>query len=508
MAATDREGGTAEQVREQVAHALQRARAAQARWASTSPRERARVLRGARERLRAGAEAAVAALASDLGKPPHEALTTEVVADVELFDWWCRHAPRLLAPRRVRLDPLHYPGKRAWIERAPAGVLGLITPWNLPVAIPLRTIVPALLAGDAVVWKPSELAPASARFVASLFTELLPADLLVVLPGAPAYGAALAAAGCDRLCFTGSAATGRKVARAAAETLTPVSLELGGKDAAIVCADVDLERAARGIVWAAFYNAGQNCAALQRCYVERAIYERFEERVVALARTLRAGPGGELPPLASPAQLERVAAQLEDAQRRGARVLCGAQRHQERWYLPTVLAEVPPDALVLQEETFGPVLSLVAVANAEEAVAQANASPYGLTASIWTRDLARARALARRLAAGVVTVNNHAFTGALPMLPWGGLKASGHGVTSSPHALEHLTQPRAVVIDRGQGPGDVWWYPYTETLLELARGSLRLLGGGLGRLAALPRLLGALRRRQRELCGEPARPGP
>lgn len=494
---------------ETIAALIAKARDAQAAWAREPLAARIAAVRVARGRLLDRADEAAALLLEEIGKPRVETLTAEVAANVDLFDYWLGAAPRLLAPERVKLSALNYPKKRAAVERAPVGVVGLIAPWNFPIALPLRTIVPALVAGNAVIFKPSEVTPRAGAFVAALFEGAIPAGLLALTDASREAGEALARAEVDRLVFTGSVATGRKVAAAAAARLTPCSLELGGKDAAIVLADCDLARTAAGIAWGAFYNAGQNCASVERVFVERPIAAAFADAVVARARALRTGPGGDLPPLATERQVEKVAAHVADAVSRGARVLTGGKALPGRFFEPTVLADVPEGALVLEEETFGPVLPIVAVADAEDALRRANRSRYGLTGSVWTSDLARGEALARRLETGVATVNNHSFTGALPALPWTGVKETGAGVTNSRHALAALTRPRAVLVDRGTangaGVGEVWWYPYTETLAAMAKGSLLLARRGLfAKVRAVVTLLPLLKRRTRELAAPPA----
>jgi acyl-CoA reductase-like NAD-dependent aldehyde dehydrogenase len=494
---------------ETIAAVLAAAREAQRAWAGEPLAARVAALGRARARLIERADEAAALLLEEVGKPRVETLTAEVAANVDLFDFWCGAAKRLLAPERVKLSPLNYPKKRAAIERAPVGVVGLIAPWNFPIALPLRTIVPALLAGNAVLFKPSELAPRAGAFAAALFEGAVPAGLLALLEATREAGDALAHAEVDRLVFTGSVATGRKVAAAAAARMTPCSLELGGKDAAIVLADCDLARTAAGIAWGAFYNAGQNCASIERVFVERPIAAALTDAVAARARALRAGPGGDLPPLASERALEKVAAHVADALSRGARLVAGGKAAPgTRFFEPTVLADVPEGALLLEEETFGPVLPIVAVADAEEALRRANRSRYGLTGSVWTADLARGEALARRLETGVATVNNHSFTGALPALPWTGVKETGGGITNSRHALEAFTRPRAILVDRGTangaGVGEVWWYPYTETLAAMAKGTLGLARRGiLPKVRAVLGLLPLLPRRKSELAAAP-----
>lgn len=482
-----------------LTHTLLAAREAQRMWQARPLGERKKSLEAVRERLRTGAQDVACALAADLGKPAGEALTAEVVANVELFDYWLGAGCKALRGHRVRLPRLNYPGKKARVDRLPVGVVGVITPWNFPVALPLRTIVPALLAGNAVLWKPSEVTPQTNAVVTRLFADLLPPDLFVTLVGGAEMGAAVASAGCDHLVFTGSVATGSKVARAAALTRTPVCLELGGKDAAIVCTDADLNRAASGIVWAAFANGGQNCAGIERLYVEHLAMMPLLERLLARVRKLRVGPGGDLPPMATDEQLAKVVDHVSQAVGLGAKVHVGGNVVEGRWFEPTILSQVPEHARILQEETFGPVLCIVEVETAEEAVGLANASAFGLNGSVWARDLKRAEAIARQLHVGVALVNNHSFTGAVPSLPWAGVKDSGRGITSSPYAMGRLTRPRVLLVDSNTG-GDLWWYPYSETLEQLARTSLAMLARGTrGKLRAAGRALSLLRQRQREL---------
>jgi acyl-CoA reductase-like NAD-dependent aldehyde dehydrogenase len=479
-----------------VAAVVERARAAQKGWAESSIRERADVIAKVKRRILSRAEEIAALVHKECGKPIEEAALAEVLPNADLVAYWTSSIEELLEGAPVELDPLSYPGKIGRIEREPRGVVGLITPWNYPVAIPLRTLIPALLAGNAVVFKPSEITPRSGELVASLFKGLLPEGVLSVVQGGGDVGAALVDAGIDACVFTGSVATGRKIAVRCAEHLIPCSLELGGKDAAIVLRDANLERTARGLIWGAFTNAGQNCASIERAYVERPIADKLIERVVALTKELR--PGVDTAVLTTERQCSVVRRHLDEAVASGGEVLVGgAPEAGSLAFQPTVVRLTSEDTALLKEETFGPILPIVVVESEEEAIERANATRFGLTTSIWTKRINHAQVIARRLRSGVVTINNHGFTAALPEAPWTGTGDSGFGVTNSAHALGELTRPRFLLIDRGGSKRELWWYPYTPVLRTIAFAMARLRGGAgfFGRIGALFQLLAAFPKR-------------
>lgn len=431
----------------------------------------------------------------ETGKPEVEALLGEVLPSADVVDYWSESMEELLDATEVELDKFFYPGKSGSIYREPCGVVALLTPWTYPVALPLRTLVPALLAGNAVVWKPSETAARTAQLVFELFDGLVPVDVLVLAQGPGDVGAALASADVDLVVFTGSAATGRKVAHACAERVSPCILQLGGKDAAIVLADANLERAANGVVWGALTNAGQSCASIERVYVESAIAKRFIDKVVAEVAALR--PGVELGPLATEAQQAAALARVSAAKTAGARVLAFGKAT-GLVLSPSVVEVDDDDSALMRDETFGPVISIAVVADSEEAIRRANASRFGLTASIWTKNYRRAEEMAHRLRAGVVTINNHAFTGALPAAPWSGRGESGYGVTNSTRALDSLTRPRFVLTDRSRKKRELWWYPYAPILRTIALSMILLKSGSTGifrKVRALLRLLVSLPKR-------------
>ena len=499
---------------DEVVRIVTRARAAQPAWEGLGPSERARRLAPLKDRLLDRADAIADCLHEEVSKPTVEGLLGEVLPSADLVQYWTKAMPDLLQPTEVDFDPIAYSGKSGTIFREARGVVGVIMPWNFPVALPLRTIVPALLAGNAVVFKPSEVAPRSGALVAGLFAGLVPDGVLEIAQGGGEVGAALCSSGVDLVVFTGSVASGRAVARACAEQLIPCSLELGGKDAAIVLGDADLDRAANGIVWGGMMNAGQNCASIERVYVDKTIAEAFTAKVCAVVSSLR--PGIDVAPLATSAQRAIVEGHVETSRKTGAEVLArgaegsagssppralrSAPDGERNSYPPTVVRVFGDDSALMRDETFGPVLPIAVVDGVEEAIARANASRYGLTASIWTRDQKRALKLARRLHVGVVTINNHGFSGAIPAAPWGGRGETGWGITGSPLALDSLTRPRFVLVDRNRAKRELWWFPYTPALTTIASSmaTLRCSSRGLfARARSLFSLLWAMMARAR-----------
>ncbi len=467
-----------------VAEAAKAARAAQRAWARLPLDRRREDLREVGRRFAARADEVARVVVEETRKHPVDAWFADVVPNLDLFTHWTGRGLAAIAPERAPLAKLKFPGKRATLRYEPVGVIGLITPWNYPAALPLRSLLPALVAGNAVLFKPSEVTPRTGALLAEIFGSVLPEGVLQLVQGAREAGEAVIDAA-DHVIFTGSVATGREVAVRCAEQLKSVSLELGGKDAAIVLGDCDLERTAHGVLWGAVSNSGQSCAAIERVYVDRAIYERFVRRLEALAAR------ASVAPVATDTQDAIVRRHLEDAAARGA-TLRGTYPG------PVVLTEVSDDAAVMCEETFGPLIPVVPVDSAEEALAKANASRYGLTLSIWTSNTSHAERLAARAEVGTVTVNNCSFTGALPFAPWSGRRESGHGVTNSHLAIREMVRPKFVLVDDSRDP-EVWWHPLSEQAVGLARDTVGwLTATGVSKLNRTVGMLSAMRRRVAE----------
>ncbi|MGX1153174.1 aldehyde dehydrogenase family protein [Streptomyces albogriseolus] len=436
---------------EDVARAVARARTTQAGWAALPASRRRELLLRWKKALADDLDTVARTIARETGKPAGDA-ALEVVLTLEHLAWAARNAPRVLGRRRVRtgLFTVH---QRASLVHRPLGVVGVIGPWNYPLYTPMGSIGYALAAGNAVVFKPSELTPGTGVLLAELFDSAAPehAGLLAAVTGAAATGDALARSGVDKVAFTGSPGTARKVMAVCARTLTPFLAECGGKDAVIVTADADLDAAADAIVWGALSNAGQTCAGVERVYAMREVHEELCARVVDKAAALRTGAGADAAygPMTLPGQVAVVERHVSGAVAAGGRALLGGPDAVRAPYVaPVVLTEVPEDAPAMTEETFGPVVTVNAVAGVDEAVERANASRYALGAAVFCGSGRTGAAIAARLRAGAVSVNSVLGFAAVPALPFGGSKDSGFGRIHGEEGLRAFTSVQSVTVQR------------------------------------------------------------
>jgi len=463
-----------EDVRQAVAHA----RAAQPAWANLSFRNRARVILQARHLMLAEREEIALLVSRETGKPVAEALSMEIVPTLAAMHYFAHASEKLLSPQKIDIGQYGLMGRSSSIVFKPLGVIGIISPWNFPLATPADEVVMALMAGNAVVLKPSELTPLIALKIGDIFSRAgLPMGLLEVLTGDGTTGAALIDARVDKIMFTGSVATGKRVAEAAAKYLIPVVLELGGKDPMIVLEDADIENAARGAVWGAFANAGQACASVERCYVQESIASKFIEQVVAETESLKQGlgtdKGVDIGAMSNERQLQIVSDHVDDAKLRGARILTGGRRGanlEGLFYEPTVLTDVDHDMLIMRDETFGPVFPIMTFKTEDEAIKLANDSVFGLTASVWTRNIRRGRRIAERIDAGTVMVNEVVYTHGIAQTPWGGIKDSGYGRTHGRMGLLELVHPQHIHVNRFSFLPDLWWFRYSPRAGKLFGG--------------------------------------
>jgi succinate-semialdehyde dehydrogenase/glutarate-semialdehyde dehydrogenase len=470
-----------------VRAAVERARKAATAWAELSVGERAVHLQRVLRLLVQRKDELVATIVSETGKPATEALAAEVLLGCDALQFYAKRARHILADKT---PPLHLlKTKKLRVVHRPLGVVAIITPWNFPFLMPLNPCIQAMVAGNAVVLKPSEVTPYSALFLAELFDAAgIPEGVFNLVLGDGEAGAALLEAGVDKVSFTGSVATGRLVAEVCGRNLIPCTLELGGKDPMIVCEDADLTRAARGAVYGAFANSGQVCTSTERVYVVEEVADAFTQQVVEETAGLRQGAEGEfeIGSMIRPEQLDIVASQVDDALAEGARALTGGRRNptcsRGHFYEPTVLVDVTQDMRVMRDETFGPVLPIMRVRDVSEALRLANASDYGLNASVWTRNRQRGVELARSVESGCVVVNDCMITYGVTESPFGGVKHSGVGRVNGEHGLKGYCNIQSILVDRFGGRREPIWYPYGARKSKLlSRVIDAVWGGSLGR---------------------------
>ena len=465
----------------EVATIVQQARKVAPEWGAISPEGRGRILREVRYRIHEMRDEIVDVVSEECGKPPAEALAHEVFPPQLIFAYLEHLAPKALKRKRVAPVVGLLTGISSRMEWRPFGVVGCITPWNFPITNCFLGFSTALFAGNAVVIKPSEVTPRCGELIRKIL-EPLPSGVATVIQGRGDVGAALVDAPCDKISFIGSPPTGRKICEAAAKHLTPVVMELGGKDAAIVCSDVDIDVATSGILWGAFANAGQICASIERTYVVDSVADRFEEQL--LEKLKRVEQGDQMGSLTFAPQLEIVTRQIKDAISKGANVLAGGPEtgrtnsNGSLWYSPTVVTDVDGDMSVLNEETFGPVLSLTRVRDEDEAVRRANEEGVNLIASVWTNDKATGNRVAAELKAGTVTINlAHAEAPAAAWGAWGGVGESGFGRVNGEQGLYEFSVPVHVACSpMPKMMKRSFWYPYNEDSEKLFTSLVRFLG--------------------------------
>jgi acyl-CoA reductase-like NAD-dependent aldehyde dehydrogenase len=467
----------------EVCAAVARARSAQPEWNKLGVNRRIAILRQFQRRLHQRKTEVARVITREAGKPLGEALLTEVLVVLDAARFCMESAHAFLRQEPVPHGNLAMKTKVGRILREPYGVMGIISPWNYPFSTPATETLAALVTGNAVVLKPSEFTSLAALELAALLHEAgVPKDVLQVLVGDGSTGAALVNAEIDKLVFTGSVPTGKRIAEAAAARLLPVVLELGGKDPMLVLDDADVEVASSGAVWGAFMNAGQACLSVERCYVHRNLCDPFVEACVRKTRQLRVGNGLDLEtdvgPMIHERQLRIVESQVTDAIVRGARVLIGGTRLESlgpNFYTPTVIVNVTHHMKIMREETFGPVLPIMPFDNEPEGIRLANDSDYGLGASVWTRDRARGEAVASQIQAGTVMVNDCVSCFGISEALHGGVKASGLGRTHGHFGLEEMVRVKYLDVDLLGGVKKSWWYGYGEKFTRQMEGVIDLM---------------------------------
>ncbi len=462
--------------------AVENARRAFLTWRETSFRERKKIIMRSREVVLDEMDEIARLISDESGKPVAEALSMEIAPVLDLMQYFARNAEKMLKPRKINIGLYSLLGRSSKIIYQPLGVVAIIPAWNYPFSIPLGEAVMALMAGNTVIIKPSELTPFIGLKIGNNIEQAgLPENLVQIITGDGRTGAALVESAPDKIMFTGSVATGKKIAESAAKNLTDVVLELGGKDPMVVFADADLELAAQGAVWGAFCNSGQSCSSVERLYVEESAAEKLTNLIVAKTRKLKQGAGSDdatdIGALSSERQVIIVKDHVESFRQSGATILTGGEG-KNLFFEPTVISGADNSMRAMREETFGPTLPIAVFRTEEEAVRLANDSEFGLTASVWTRDLRKGKRVAEQIEAGTVCVNEVLYTHGIGQTPWGGFKNSGRGRTHGLEGLMELVQPQHIHVNKLAILPNAWWMPYGANAVKTFRGFARYFATG------------------------------
>jgi acyl-CoA reductase-like NAD-dependent aldehyde dehydrogenase len=480
--------------KDEVLAVVERARKAQAAWGVLPVEERADRLLRFRDAIVDRADEIVETLSKECGKPRNEALVHEVMVIADLATYYCRNAGRILASQEISLHLLKH--RKSVIHFVPRGVVGIISPWNFPFGIPMGDVLAALVTGSAVVVKPSEVTPLIMAKAKEIYDSTgLPEDLFGVVYGYGPTGAALIESGIQKLVFTGGVETGKRVAAACGAQLVPCVMELGGKAPLIACADADLERTARAIVFGGFANAGQVCVSVERVYAHKDIYDPLVQRVKELTSKLRVGDPAkdfvDVGAIIFPKQIEVAEKHIDDAIKKGAELVCGGKRKAGlgQFFEPTVLSNCNHGMTVMTQEIFGPIVPIQKVESEDEALGLANTSHLGLNAYVFTKDRGKGQRIARKVEAGSIVVNDVLINYGATETPFGGVKQSGFGRVHGEDALRDMAERRHVNFDRFAQPAkDPFWYPYTPKGFQWASRMVRTLFAGNGIIQRLSEL--------------------
>jgi len=490
-----------------IENVISECRSAQQRWKEVPKDKKLALLKELRSRVISKTEEIAKTIHLETGKPRMDAQSTEVMPSAAMVSY-CEHWLKRWHPvSKIDQGPvrsmMRMLGRRSYLEYRPLGVIGIISPFNFPFSIPFTQAVTAVTAGNGVVVKPSDLAPMSAHMMEELFREAgFPEGLVKAVSGSEDIGPAVSRSSVDKIILTGGGGTGRCVIRQACDTLTPTIMELGGKDAMIVLADADIERAASCAVWGSFVNSGQVCAGIKRIYVQDSVYDRFTELYVQRTGTIRQGDGWNDPevsvgPLISQRALDDMTSVVRRAAEEGGRILTGGKRNEALkgyFFEPTIIEGLDNSSGIVKEEIFGPVVTMFRFSTEEEAIAMANDSRFALCGSVWTKDLEKGKRVASKINAGTVNVNNSTYTYGLPATPWGGSGESGYGTTHGNIGFLEMMHPHHVHVDAQRYGSELWWMPYSEEKAEVLEAlTRRSFGGGRMSISVLRRALRILK---------------
>lgn len=466
----------------QITESFNQARLAQKKWAALSFDKRRACVEKMRDYLIDHADELVDILVKETGKTKVDALADEVFPCAFACKWYGEQAEKILKPRKLKTSISLMFHKKSMIHRLPLGVVGIISPWNYPLSIPFGEVIMGLMAGNAILLKGPDETPLTIAALARIVDAgQIPDGLFAVVRGpGPDVADAFFKHQVDKIFFTGSVAVGKELMRKASHTLTPLSLELGGKDPMIVLEDADLERASNGAAWGGYQNAGQTCAGVERIYVHEKVFDPFLKLLAAKTKALRHGhfsdPEVDMGAITTVKQLAKIKEHVEEALSKGAKIVAQSQAKnvsEGNFYPATLLTSVDHSMTIMREETFGPVLCVMKFKSDDEALRLANDSHYALTSSIWTKDMARGRKLAEKIEAGITTINDHILTHALSETPWGGWKDSGMGRTHGQIGLEEMTHCKVINWDTLPAKRNIYWYPFNQETYEGLKTAIR-----------------------------------
>ncbi len=430
-------------------------------------------------------------ITKETGKPLIESYSSDVLSSLDAISYYCKNSKKILKRERVKFNQPFLLGKKAWIEYEPFGPIALISPWNYPFSIPIVSIVPLIIAGNTVLFKPSEFTPMTGKKIEEIFQKAeLPEGVLNVLYGDGKVGREILNQPIKKVFFTGSSQTGKEIMKVCSERLIPVVFELGGKDPMIVLKDANLDTTAWASVWGSLFNCGQTCSSVERIYVEEEIVEPFIQKIVEKMKKLKIGI--DFGPIQNEKQLRKVKEHLDDALSKGGKIIYQIDIKEKKglFFPPTLLCNLNEDMKCIKEETFGPLIRIIPVKDWKEAIELANSSNMGLSASIWTNDLKKAENMAKEIQAGTVWINNLLYSYNATQCPWGGIKESGIGRVHGKFALLEATYPKLICFERGKKKSELWWFPYDEKKLKMLRDGITFLfGRGIKRLKLIPSLI-------------------
>ncbi|MCP2519418.1 aldehyde dehydrogenase family protein [SCandidatus Aminicenantes bacterium Aminicenantia_JdfR_composite] len=434
----------------------------------------------------------------ETGKPLMESFSSDICASLDALVYYIKNAKKILKKEKIKFYQPFLWGKRAWIEYEPLGPIAVISPWNYPLSLPLATIIPAILAGNTVLFKPSEYTPLVGKKIKDIFdTAGFPEGVLNILYGGAEVGKVLIKTPVKKIFFTGSSSAGKEIMKDCSESLKPFVFELGGKDSMIILKDADLNLTVEGAIFGTLFNCGQTCSSVERIFIEEDISEDFIKRLKSRLEKLEIGNGIneniEIGPLQNLQQYNKVKEHLIDSLDNGAKIVIQMRSHNlnKLFFPPTILTNLRPDTKSMIEETFGPLIRIIPVKNWEEAVRLSNSSKMGLSASIWTKNIPLAKEIAKKLEVGTVWINNVLYSFNAMQCPWGGVKESGIGRVHGKYGLLEAVNPKLICMEKQRKKGEFWWFPYTKDKVEiLKKGFDFIFGKGiLKRIRLIPAML-------------------